>query len=74
MSPFKLTSIAAALVVASTTALAKSPDQRAIEYAQSVADRSAVQQPKAAASAGNGSILSALQTVLSSLVKKEGTQ
>jgi len=74
MSPFKLTSLAAALVVASATAMAKSPDQRAIEHAQAVADQSSVQQPKAAAGTGNGSILSALQTVLSSLVKKEGTQ
>ncbi len=74
MSPFKHTSIAAALVVASASAMAKSPDQRAIEHAQSVADRSAVQQPKATASAGNGSIFSALQTALSSLVKKEGAK
>jgi len=74
MSPLKLTSLAAALVVASATAMAKSPDQRAIEHAQSIADQSAAQQPKAAASAGNGSILNALQAVLSSLVKKEGAQ
>lgn len=72
MTRFQLTSIAAALAVASTTAMAKQPDQRAIELAKSVADQSAVQQPKA--TAGNGSILSALQAVLTSLVKKEGAQ
>lgn len=74
MTPFQLTSIAAALAVASATAMAKSPDQRAIELAQSVADQSAVQQPKATGNPGSGTILSALQAALGSLVKKEGTQ
>ena len=74
MTPFQLTSIAAALAVASATAMAKQPDQRAIELAKSVADQSVAQQPKAAPSPGNGTILNALQTMLGSLVKKEGVQ
>lgn len=74
MTPFQLTSIAATLAVASATAMAKQPDQRAIELAKSVADQSASQQPKAAPIQGNGTILNALQTVLGSLVKKEGAQ
>lgn len=74
MTRFQLASIAAALAVASTTAVAKQPDQRAIELAKSVADQSAPQQPRAATSQGNGTIFSALQTALSSLVKKEGAQ
>ncbi|MDO8904953.1 hypothetical protein [Hydrogenophaga sp.] len=73
MSLFKLTSIAAALLVASATVMAKQPDQRAIEFAKSIADQSP-QQPKAATGQGNGSIFSALQAVLNSLVKKDGTQ
>lgn len=74
MTPFQLTSIAAALAVASATAMAKQPDQRAIELATSVADQSVAQQPKAASGAGNGTILNALQKMLGSLVKKEGAQ
>ncbi|PKO69336.1 MAG: hypothetical protein CVU22_05090 [Betaproteobacteria bacterium HGW-Betaproteobacteria-16] len=74
MTPFQLTSIAAALAVASATAMAKQPDQRAIELAKSVADQSASQQPKAAPTQGNSSMFNALQTMLGSLVKKEGAQ
>jgi hypothetical protein len=74
MTPFQLTSIAAALAVASATAMAKQPDQRAIELAKSVADQSSSQQPKAAPNQANGSMLNALQTMLGSLVKKEGAQ
>ena len=74
MSPFRLTLIAAALAMASATALAKQPDQRAIELAKSVADQSASQQPKAAPSQSTGTMLNALQTMLGSLMKKEGAQ
>lgn len=74
MTPFQLTSIAAALAVASATAMAKQPDQRAIELAKSVADQSSSQQSKAAPNQANGSMLNALQTMLGSLVKKEGAQ
>ena len=62
------------VLVASATAMAKQPDQRAIELAKSVADQSASQQTKAAPTQGNGTILNALQAVLGSLVKKEGAQ
>ena len=74
MTRFQLTSIAAALALASASAMAKQPDQRAIELAKAVADQSAAQQPKAASSAGSGTLFSALQAALISLVKKDGAQ
>jgi hypothetical protein len=75
MTRFQLTSIAAALALASASAMAKQPDQRAIELAKAVADQSAAQQqPKAAPSGGSGTLFSALQAALISLVKKEGAQ
>jgi hypothetical protein len=74
MTPFQRTTLAAALAVASAAAFAKQPDQRAIEFAKSVADQSATQQPKATSSQSKATIFSALQTALTSLVKKEGAK
>lgn len=70
MTAFRLTAIAATLVVASATTWAQTPDQRALAHALSVADEAASQQPKSAATPVAGAAQAALKTGLDAATTK----
>jgi hypothetical protein len=70
MTAFRLTAIAATLVVASASTWAKTPDQRALELALSIADKAASQQPKAAVADGATAATAAVKSGVTSATTK----